>query len=184
MKPYFSEILSYISLWHSFYFALCLFVGDDGGYWDGKYSGDLNSHVEDFAIFKGLSHNLILWKLKRLWRALHPTSPLDGRHVQNSWIPPNRKSVRVPKLQRAKLSLKESKELLPGAKADTAAGKLRVSFPKNWSSFLLFPCFFLTYLMNQRTLISCTWDSFIVPRRYEQSFRWLHHCRFQMCSWL
>lgn len=64
------EILSYILVWHAFYFALNLFVGYDGVYWDGKYTGDVTSHVQDFAIFNGLSQNLHLLFLPHLFLPL------------------------------------------------------------------------------------------------------------------
>ena len=61
------EILSCILVWRAFYFALHLFVGYYGVYWYGKYTGDLTSHVQDFAIFNGLSHNLHLLFLPHLF---------------------------------------------------------------------------------------------------------------------
>lgn len=64
------EILSYILVWRVFYFALHLFVGYGGVYWDGKYTGDVTSHVQYFVIFNGLSQNLHLLFLPHLFLPL------------------------------------------------------------------------------------------------------------------
>lgn len=40
-------MLFYTLVWRAFYFDLLLCVGYDGVCWDGKYTGELTSQVQD-----------------------------------------------------------------------------------------------------------------------------------------
>lgn len=72
LKLYYFGILSYLLLWHPFYFALNLFVGYDRGYWDGKYTRDFLK-FEILLFFISISSPSIL-----LYPPLPP--PLSSPH--------------------------------------------------------------------------------------------------------
>ena len=152
MKLYSFEIVSYILVWRLFYFALLLFVGYHEGYWDEEYPGDLTSHVQDFAVFKGLSHNLTnayyFWNEKDYGEHVTQLHLWTGDKCRTQWIPQTERVSVYPSSRRLNWVLKNSGKLLIGDKADIAAGELKISFPENWGSFLFFPFSFLTCLMN------------------------------------